>query len=91
MDNLMKCPKCGKMVEQIKRGLNRSGTERCRCKCCGKSYTLNPKNHEIPEKTKKLTLKMFYAGVSGLGVAKILRFGKNNVYNWIKKKRKRLP
>jgi transposase-like protein len=80
-----RCPKCGKTTNQIKKGLNTSGTQRCMCKECGVKYTLNPKRREYPEETQKLALRMYYSGVSGRGVGKALGMSKANVYNWIKK------
>ncbi len=38
------------------------------------------------EETQSLAIKMFYSGVSGRGVGKILGMNKANVYNWIKKR-----
>lgn len=80
-----KCPKCGKMENQVKIGYNRSGTQRCMCKDCGIRYTIDPKKHEYPEETKQLAMKIYYSGVSGRGVGKILGINKADVYNWIKK------
>ena len=79
------CPNCKKQENQIKIGYNRSGTQRCRCKDCGIRYTIDPKKHEYSDETKKLAMKMYYSGVSGRGVGKILGMNKANVYNWIKK------
>jgi len=79
------CPKSNKITNQIRKGKNRSGTQRCQCKDCGVSYTLDPKKREYPEETKDLAVKMFYSGVSGRGVGKVLGMSKANVYNWIKK------
>ncbi len=79
------CPNCKKQENQIKIGYNRSGTQRCRCKDCGTRYTLNPKKHEYSDETKNLAMKMYYSGVSGRGIGKILGMNKANVYNWIKK------
>jgi transposase-like protein len=84
----IKCPKCGNKEGQLKKGFNRSGTQRYICKFCKKSHTPNPKIREIPEETKELAIKMYYGGISALGVAKILKFAKGNVLNWIKKKPK---
>lgn len=84
-----KCPRCGKIENQIKIGYNKSGTQRCKCKECGISYTINPKKHEYSEEIKKLALKIYYSGVSGRGVGKILGMNKANVYNWIKKERQK--
>lgn len=80
-----KCPKCGIIDNQVKRGYNRSGTQRCMCKECGITYTIGPKKREYSEETRKLAIKMYYSGVSGRGVGKVLGMDKANVYNWIKK------
>ncbi len=79
------CPKCGSETGQVKKGYNRSGTQRCLCRKCGATYTINPKQRAYPEETRKLAIKMFYSGVSGRGVGKVLGMNKANVYNWIKK------
>lgn len=83
-----RCPKCGKTEKQIRAGYNASGTQRCKCKECGKIYTINPKRHEYPEETRELAKKMYYAGVSGRNVGKILHMNKSNAVRWIKKERK---
>jgi transposase-like protein len=80
-----RCPRCGKSESQKKKGYNRSGTQRCECKECGKTYTLDPKKHEYSEEERLLAMKIYYSGVSGRGVGKILGMSKANVYNWIKK------
>lgn len=85
IDENKKCPKCGKTENQIKAGFNKSGTQRCKCKECGISYTLNPKKHEYSEEIKEQAVKIYYSGVSGRGVGKIFGMSKANVYNWIKK------
>ncbi len=84
-DRDLKCPKCRNNENQVKKGFNRSGTQRCQCKECGKTYTINPKKREYPEETRELAIKMYYSGVSGRGVGKALGMAKSNVYNWIKK------
>ena len=81
-----KCPQCGKVENQIKKGFNPSGTQRCKCKECDVVYTINPKKREYPEETKRFAMKMYYSGVNGRGVGKVFGFSKANVYNWIKKR-----
>jgi hypothetical protein len=44
------------------------------------TYTLNPKKREYSEETKTLAFKMFYSGVSGRGVGKILKMSKAYEY-----------
>ena len=80
-----KCPKCGKIENQVKAGYNASGSQRCKCKECGIYYTIDPKRHAYPEETRELAIKMYYGGISGRGVGKILGINKSNVMNWIKK------
>jgi len=79
------CPKCGSTENQKNDGLNRSGTQRCLCKNCGRSYTLNPKTRKYTEEVRQTALKIYYSGVSGRGVGKAMGFSKANVLNWIKK------
>jgi transposase-like protein len=79
-----RCPKCGKAENQVNAGKNKSGTQRCRCKECGKYYTLEPKRRAYSEEIRKNAIKIYYSGVSGRGVGKILNMSKANVYNWIK-------
>ena len=80
-----KCPYCGKESNQVKKGHNVSGTQRCYCKDCKKVYTLEPKQVAYDEETRKQALKIYYSGSSGRKVGLILGMSKANVYNWIKK------
>jgi transposase-like protein len=79
-----KCPECGKTRNQILKGRNSSGTQRCYCKDCGRTYTLEAKRSAYDEETRKQALKIYYSGVSGRKVGKLLGMSKANVYNWIK-------
>jgi transposase-like protein len=88
IDENRRCPKCGKMENQINAGYNRSGTQRCVCKSCNHKYTLNAKTREYPEEVKQQAMRIYYSGVSGRGVGKILGINKSNVMNWIKKSEK---
>ena len=81
----MACPACGERTGQMKNGANRSGTQTYRCRHCNKFYTPKPKRLAYDEETRKLALKIYYSGVSGRGVGKVLGMSKANVYNWIKK------
>jgi len=79
------CPKCGNTDNQSNFGKNRSGTQRCKCNDCGKTYMLNPKTSAIPGEIRQQAIKTCYSGVSGRGVGKLLGMNKSNVYRWIKK------
>jgi transposase-like protein len=79
------CPHCGQVKGQTKQGLNRSGTQRCKCLKCGKKYTLNPKTNTYSEEIREQAVKTYFSGVSARGVGKIFGMSKANVLNWIKK------
>jgi len=83
------CPKCGETENQVNKGKNRSGTQRCRCLLCQIYYTPQPKRSAYGEDVRELAIKTYYAGVSGRGVGKIFGMSKANVYNWIKKRNRR--
>jgi transposase-like protein len=82
---IRQCPKCGQAEGQSNFGYNRSGTQRCKCKNCGRTYTIAPKSRAYAEEIRQQAIKIYYSGVSGRGVGKILGMGRYNVYNWIKK------
>ena len=79
------CPVCGCRGNQSKKGFNRSGTQRCICKECGATHTLDPKQKEYPEEVKQAAIKAYYSGATGRGVGRLFNMSKANVYNWIKK------
>ena len=79
------CPKCGNNTNQVNDGKNRSGTQRCKCKECNITYTLNPKTKAYSEEVRNNAIKTYYSGVSGRGVGNLMSFSKANVYNWLKK------
>jgi len=50
----MECKNCGKETGQIKAGKMRAGSQKYKCKHCGKVYTPNPK-----ERSWRITLPQF--------------------------------
>jgi len=81
----MICPKCGAETKQKHDGKTKSGTQRCLCGVCKKSYALNPKRRAYPEEMRQLAIKEHFAGASGRAIGRIHGMSKSNVYNWIKK------
>ncbi|MDR0293877.1 MAG: hypothetical protein LBH95_06980, partial [Oscillospiraceae bacterium] len=77
-----RCLVCGETKDQILKGHNLSGTQRSYCKSYGKTYTLEPERVAYDEETRKQALKIYYSGVSGRKVGKLLGMSKANVYNW---------
>ena len=80
-----RCPKCSSIEKQHKQGMNRCGTQRYKCMICGKKYTPNPQSRGYTEEVRQNALRIYYSGVSGRGVGKVLGMSKANVFAWIKK------
>ncbi len=57
-DAWKRCPKCGKIENQIKAGYSSSGIQRCKCKEFGIYYTIAPKQHAYSEETRGQAIKM---------------------------------
>jgi len=80
------CPKCGVKTAQIKAGLTPSGSQKYRCKECGKAYTPEPKKHGYTEEEKNLAIKYYYEGNSGRSTGRFFGMSKANATRWIKER-----
>ena len=63
-DKEMRCEKC-KEENQIKSGKTKYGSQKYKCKVCGKVYTPNPKEKNYSEEIKKMAIKLYMEGNSG--------------------------
>jgi transposase-like protein len=72
------CPHCASK-EVIKFGTNRSGTPRCRCHGCDKTFTLNPKSRALtPEKEQEIC-RALQERTSQRGIARTLKVGRDTI------------
>ena len=81
----MECKRCNDEKNQIKAGKTRSGSQKYKCKVCGKVYTPNPKRRSYSEEVKKQAIKLYMEGNSGRAVGRILGIGKNMCLYWVRK------
>ena len=81
----MECENCKTTENQIKYGKTKAGSQKYKCKVCGKVYTPNPKTRSYDENIKKQAVKLYMEGNSGRAVGRILGIGKNVCLDWIKK------
>ena len=86
----MKCKKCNDEKNQIKAGKTKAGTQKYKCKICGKYYVLESKNRSYSEEFKKKAIKLYMEGNSSRAVSRILGIGKNMCLYWIRKYAKEL-
>ena len=81
----MKCKACNDETNQIKAGKTKAGTQKYKCKICGKYYTQESKKRGHSEETKNQAIKLYLEGNSGRAVGRILGIGKNMCLFWIRK------
>ena len=81
----MRCKICKKEDKQIKSGKTMAGSQKYKCKHCGKVYTPNPKGRKYGEETRKQAIKLYMEGNSGRAVGRIMGLSKNICLYWIKK------
>ena len=81
----MKCKVCDDETNQIKAGKTKAGTQKYKCKICGKYYTLENKKRGHSEETKNQAIKLYLEGNSGRAVGRILGIWKNMRLYWLRK------
>jgi transposase-like protein len=77
------CPSCKITVNQVKAGKNASGSQRYRCKVCGKRYTPQTAPGRYPLKFHEQAVRMYLSGMSFRAIARALHVNHQTVINWI--------
>jgi len=80
-----KCPKCGETA-QIKAGYTANGSQKYKCKECGKVYTPEPKKSGYSEEERTQAIKYYYEGNSGRSTGRFFKMSKANAVRWIKER-----
>ena len=88
---MKQCPKCGEKTRQIKNGYNRSGSQRYKCRCCGKKYTPSPKEHGYSRETRERAIKMYVDGINFRRIGRLLSIHHQSVINWVNAYIEELP
>ncbi len=75
----LSCPHCGNVREVIKFGYNRSGTARCRCLACTKTFTLSPRSRRVTPQKEAAIKRALAERISQQGIARMLKVSRNTV------------
>ena len=75
----LSCPHCGNHKEVIRFGYNRSGTPRCRCQVCKKTFTLSPKSRTLSPQKQAAIQGALAERISQQGIARMLQVSHNTV------------
>jgi|ERR1051326_6147706 transposase-like protein len=87
----MQCPNCKATKQQVKNGLNPSGSQKYRCNACKTIYTPEPKLNGYPQEIRLLAIRMYVEGNSYNAIARILKVNPQSVVNWVKAYTAKLP
>ena len=83
------CRECGCKGNQEKRGKNKKGHVRYRCKQCKKWYILEEPRYN--NEFKKRAIEMYLEGNSGRAVGRFFKIGKNTIWGWLREHEANLP
>jgi transposase len=82
-DAMYTCPHCQQTRYQTKDGLTGAGSQRVRCRSCGKRYTAQPKPHGYPPELRVQALKLYVDGMNFRRIARQLDLHHQTVINWV--------
>ena len=83
--DLTTCPHCHQAEPVIRFGTNESGSRRCRCKACNKTFTPKPNSRKTtPEKEQQIE-RALQEGLSIEATARLLKVAKKTIYKTLKK------
>jgi predicted Zn finger-like uncharacterized protein len=88
---MFSCPHCQQTRYQRKDGLTGAGSQRVRCRMCGKRYTAQPKPKGYSPELRTHALKLYVDGLNFRRIARVLDVHHQTVINWVNAAADRLP
>ena len=85
------CPHGQSSEDQIKYGLNPSGSQRYQCHLCGRVYTPTPTSNGYDAQTRHEAVQLYLDGMNLRRVARTLGVNHQSVANWVKAAAMQLP
>lgn len=82
------CPHCAQTEPVIRHGTTSSGTPRCRCKACNKTFALAPKSRAVSAEKEAAIERHLQERTSIRGICRALSVSAHTVYDVLKKSRK---
>ncbi len=88
---MKKCPYCQASEQQVKNGRNPSGSQRYKCRVCGRIYTLEPKPAGYDQAMRDQAVRLYLEGLNLRRIARILGVNHQSVANWVNAHANQLP
>jgi transposase-like protein len=88
---MCQCPYCQSIEQQVKAGRNESGTQRYKCKRCGRKYTPEPKSQGYSEVVRRQAVQLYVDGMNFRRIARTLGVSHRSVINWVNAHAAQLP
>lgn len=85
------CPYCKTSDQQVKSGKTGAGSQRWKCKACGRKYTPEPKEHGYPDSVRELAVRMMHEGNNYRRTARLIGVDHKTVIHWFKAYSDQLP
>ncbi len=79
------CPQCRKPEAVVKHGTNRSGTARCRCQDCKKTFTPNPNSRCLDPKIEQAIERALEERIAYNAIKRAFRVGWDTIARIAKK------
>ena len=81
----IECPKC-EGETHVKAGFTPSGSQKYKCKSCGKIHNPKPRKNGYGEEKKTEAIRYYYEGNSGRSTGRFFKMSKANATRWLKEK-----
>jgi len=88
---MSQCAYCQATEQQIKSGLNASGSQRFRCRLCDRIYTPAPSPNGYPDEFRHQAVKLYLEGINLRRIGRILSVNHQSVTNWVNAYHASLP
>ncbi len=79
------CPTCQKAEPVVRFGFNRGGTQRLRCKACGKTWTPHPHSRALSPEKEALIGAALQERLSQRAIARTFKVARTTVREVLKK------
>ncbi len=78
-----RCPHCQRTEQQVRAGINASGSQRYKCKVCKRRYTPELNENGYPQAIRQQVIRMYVDGMNFRRIGRTLGVNHQSVINWV--------